>query len=320
MMMEAAGKTTRYAKSKQEADSTLGLLETYVASMATANISKGVLVASTTEMRKKYDAFKQYTDNVNKESEYSINGNKNIAQELFDNIFSDYKKLYYHHTEQRKRLLIESHDIQYSIKILQIVMITITITAGLLIILYLDRVTLKVFDITEKLALRDKLTGLYNRHALDRFIAQLYPTSSEAPKNEYGLIILDIDHFKKFNDTYGHSAGDMVLIEIAKKLSEMVRTSDKVIRFGGEEMVIILPRTNVDGTAKVAKKIGMAIGDTRLHILEGTPPKRITVSIGYASYPNDKGSFQTILDIADRRLYIGKNNGRNTVVGPDQDI
>lgn len=319
MLMQATGNTSRYPESKQEADSTLTLLQEYVKSIP-ASKSKDILMVSTTKMKKQYDKFRQYTDDLFQQENGAVNEKRNITQEMFDNIFSDYKKLYYHHTAQRKKLLVEAQNIQKTIHMLQIVIITVATLMGLLIILYLDRVTLKVFDITKKLALHDKLTGLYNRHALERFVSRLYPTSTNIPKSEFGLILLDIDYFKKFNDTYGHSAGDKVLEKISKILLAMVRTGDKVIRLGGEELLILLPRTSIEGTGRVAQKIGAEIEAARFHIQDGSQPKHVTVSIGYSAYPRDVGPFQEILDSADRRLYFAKNNGRNMVVGPDQAI
>ena len=318
MMMDSSETTSsRYYKSQQKADSTLRLLQTYIESMPASN-SKNMLLNSAASMAEKYYNFKEHTNKLIREDGDTLNNEKIYTQELFDLIFTHYQTLIYHHTEQRKKLLVESKAVKKSIKILQILVTTTTIAFGLLILLYLDRVALKVFEITEKMALHDKLTGLYNRHALERFIDQLHPTSFKKPENKYGVILIDIDHFKKFNDTYGHSAGDKVLVQVAITLLEMVRTVDKVIRFGGEEILILLPRATIEGTAIVAHKIAETIDKKQFHIQDNNDSKHVTVSIGYSAHPPDKRSFQKVLDTADRCLYTAKAKGRNTVVGPDQ--
>jgi diguanylate cyclase (GGDEF)-like protein len=316
MMNSSEADLSRYNVAQQKADNALHLMQTYIESMPDGD-SKNILLNLATRMAEKYISFKEYTNKLIREDSATLSSDAPSTQELFDYIFTDYKKLFYHHSEQRKKLLVESKSIKSSTKILQMLVILTTIVLGLLVILYLDRVTFKLFEITEKMALRDKLTGLYNRHALERFIAQLHPASAKNADNKYGIILVDIDHFKRFNDTHGHSAGDKVLVQIANTLLEMVRTVDKVIRFGGEEILILLPRASSEGTAIVAQKISRAIDKKPFHIQENSDPVHVTVSIGYSAHPPDKRSFQEVLDTADRSLYTAKARGRNKVVGPE---
>ncbi|MBT4875447.1 MAG: GGDEF domain-containing protein [Desulfobacula sp.] len=215
----------------------------------------------------------------------------------------------------RNDLDTKTQSIRKSIRIILLIQIAIACIVGLLVIVYLDRMVLKVFDLTEKLALHDKLTGLYNRHGLGRIVSELEnPRSGD--RKAYGIALLDIDHFKRFNDNYGHPAGDQLLVCLADVLLKAVRAQDRVIRFGGEEILIILSRTDISGTRQVARKICDIVAGTAFDLKDGKEPKQVTVSIGYAAVSHDGGSFHDLTKIADERLYEAKNSGRNRSVGP----
>ena len=239
------------------------------------------------------------------------------VQKLFDDIFVDYKELFRHHKEQRIDLLKKSETIRKSIRWLQFVMATAAIMAGLLIIFYLDRVALRLYDLTEQLALHDKLTGLYNRHGLDRIVAKVNRSATKSGRGGYGVVLLDIDHFKQFNDSYGHPAGDRLLVKLAELLKNIVRDQDRVVRYGGEEILVFLSGTGLPGTREAANKICRVVAEAPFDLLDGLEPKHVTVSIGYAAFPSDHGTtFQEIIKLADQRLYHAKNKGRNMVEGP----
>ena len=136
-----------------------------------------------------------------------------------------------------------------------------------------------------------------------------------AKRNEQKLsiIAIDIDHFKKINDTYGHSVGDEVLITIANILKQNIRKSDIVSRFGGEEFVILLNNASLDDATSIAEKIRVTIENSSIDI-EGTVIK-VTSSFGVASYNKDReNSIETVIKRADDLLYIAKKHGRNQVV------
>ncbi|NPA11093.1 MAG: diguanylate cyclase [Epsilonproteobacteria bacterium] len=141
----------------------------------------------------------------------------------------------------------------------------------------------------------DYLTGTFNRAACNRRIQHL---------NNYSMLVVDIDHFKKINDTYGHDMGDKILKEIANLLKGSVRSDDIVCRWGGEEFVIILKNAKLNDAQKVAEKIRQAIQN---HTFEGI---NVTVSIGVEEF---KGNFDKTFKEADIKLYRAKNNGRNRV-------
>jgi diguanylate cyclase (GGDEF)-like protein len=130
------------------------------------------------------------------------------------------------------------------------------------------------------------------------------------------VLLLDIDHFKKVNDTYGHHAGDEVLVRIAQLLSGMARHGDTVARFGGEEFAALLPETNRLGAAVMGQRIRAVIEKEEI-VVEGRQIA-ITVSIGVATLAAEEvESIDQLLNIADRRLYLAKNNGRNRICVSD---
>ncbi len=163
-----------------------------------------------------------------------------------------------------------------------------------------------------KLATTDGLTGISNRRVLfeagEREAARI---------NRYGgalsMLILDIDHFKKINDTWGHSSGDRVIKVMAQTISTCIRNQDMVGRIGGEEFVVLLPETGQDGALVIAERVRMAIQDTTEATADNGSIVRFTVSIGLSTVV-DGETFQGALDRADKGLYKAKEGGRNMVV------
>jgi diguanylate cyclase (GGDEF)-like protein len=123
------------------------------------------------------------------------------------------------------------------------------------------------------------------------------------------VILIDLDHFKRINDTQGHGKGDEVLAAVGDVLSNEVRASDFVGRYGGEEFVAILPDTDRPGGAEVAEKLRRAVSKISVPYLEQT----VSASFGVAAYPVDAIDPEMLLRIADRALYVAKENGRNRV-------
>jgi len=162
---------------------------------------------------------------------------------------------------------------------------------------------------------RDSLTNVYNR----RFFDEKFDLQVEAAKTAelaFSMLMVDVDHFKRVNDTYGHSGGDEVLRVIAEALVSNVRGSDFVCRYGGEEFAILMPQTNRDQAAGLAERIVREIprscSDWRAAL-----GSDITVTIGLASFPTEAGSARELFNLADRRLYVGKRAGRNRTVATD---
>jgi diguanylate cyclase len=162
-------------------------------------------------------------------------------------------------------------------------------------------------------AQRDFLTGLYNRKALDSHLITLMQEAREIQK-PLCLLILDVDHFKKFNDTYGHLIGDEVLKMVAKILTQTLKGRDVVARFGGEEFVVILPATNIGGAMAVAENIRAAIGSKELqHRGTGQSFGHVTVSLGVAAFREGEDTADSWVARADDALYRSKRSGRNRV-------
>lgn len=161
-------------------------------------------------------------------------------------------------------------------------------------------------------AMTDGLTGLANRKSFDEEIVSIHTETSESGAS-YSLMMLDIDHFKSFNDHYGHQVGDQVLRLVARTLTDGVKGRDIAARYGGEEFAIILPQTPLDAALKVGESLRKAVA-TKDVINRGTGEKlgRITMSAGVAEYVEGE-DFEELIERADAALYTAKHNGRNQV-------
>ena len=126
------------------------------------------------------------------------------------------------------------------------------------------------------------------------------------------MIIIDIDFFKKFNDTYGHQAGDAVLRQVAQTLKRNSRTTDVVCRYGGEEMSIILPNTNAEDALYNANRICKAVAEKEF-FLNANDTTNVTISLGVATFPDNAQDSQSLIEYADKGLYYAKKHGRNQV-------
>lgn len=167
-----------------------------------------------------------------------------------------------------------------------------------------------------ELATTDPLTQLKNRRSFFEQGAQLL-TQARRYNTDLGVIVLDIDYFKTINDTYGHQGGDDVLVAMARLLVEKVRSVDIVARMGGEEFALLLPGTKRLGAAVMAERVRAAV-EQHPFTTQGRDV-RVTVSLGMACYGVETAeSIENLLAIADRRLYLAKNSGRNRICVNDQ--
>lgn len=167
-------------------------------------------------------------------------------------------------------------------------------------------------------AVHDSLTGLYNRSYLDealpRELSQAQRLGSSADAS-VGLLILDVDHFKQVNDQHGHAIGDRVLMHVAELVRAQVRAGDIPCRYGGDELVVVMPGATSEESVRVGRRICESMVASPFH--DGQTDVAVTVSLGVAVYPNDAGDATDLLRQADRALYMAKNQGRNRVVGAD---
>jgi len=164
----------------------------------------------------------------------------------------------------------------------------------------------------EKLAITDYLTGLYNtRYFYNRIDEEISRT--QRYKLQLSFLMIDIDHFKKINDNYGHRAGDIVLSEFAQLLKKHTRKSDVLARYGGEEFIMLLPQTSPEAAVSKAETIKNVIKKHRFHEIKGK--NGLTVSIGISSFPaRTIKNKEDIITAADNALYKAKSTGRNRVV------
>lgn len=158
----------------------------------------------------------------------------------------------------------------------------------------------------------DPLTGLYNRRFFDESLKRELARAQRS-KSACSVIMVDLDHFKRINDTYGHDGGDLVLKAAARAITERVRTSDVVCRYGGEELVLMLPDCGAQEAAKLAESIRVSLTELMIQH-QGTIVSDISASFGVAQWPGKGNSDQELLQAADRALYAAKKGGRNRVV------
>lgn len=164
------------------------------------------------------------------------------------------------------------------------------------------------FEQQYKLATTDGLTELYN-HRYFQEQMRMQVEQSKRYNNNFSLIIIDIDFFKKFNDTFGHQSGDAVLRQVAQTLKRNVRATDIVCRYGGEEMSIILPNTSKDEAQSTAEKICQRVASRKFKLAQDKETN-VTISLGVSTFPNDGDTASKVIDAADKRLYNAKHNGR----------
>jgi diguanylate cyclase (GGDEF)-like protein len=161
-------------------------------------------------------------------------------------------------------------------------------------------------------SIRDPLTGLYNRRYLDEYLLKQV-SQSERNKNPLAVLMIDIDHFKKINDNFGHDAGDFVLKELSRVLQGDIRTGDLVARYGGEEFIIVFYNTSLGVAKKRAEVIRQAVAAMQLKYAAENIGK-ITISIGVAIYPDDTKTVADLISCADKALYTAKNSGRDKII------
>ena len=174
-------------------------------------------------------------------------------------------------------------------------------------------VNVKLYSKTRELSVRDELTQLYNR----RHFQQILPLEIKRAQRfgkELSVLMIDIDHFKNYNDAYGHLEGDERLKEFSNFVQTRIREVDFMARFGGEEFVLVLPNTIKMDALKVAEKLRVAIRSHAFKSATTQPGGHLSVSIGVAAYPQDAEVMEELVDAADIALYQAKGKGRDVVI------
>ncbi|TMH81326.1 MAG: sensor domain-containing diguanylate cyclase [Betaproteobacteria bacterium] len=170
---------------------------------------------------------------------------------------------------------------------------------------------LRVRDTLHEQSIRDPLTGLYNRRFLEEFLLREL-ARADRKKHALSIITLDIDHFKRINDTLGHGAGDIVLRRVGLLLQGYVRESDIACRVGGEEFSLLLPEASMQIAAPRAENIRAGVHELRLKY-DGHNLGAITISLGVAAFPEHGTTPDTLIRAADQALYDAKSRGRDRV-------
>lgn len=163
-----------------------------------------------------------------------------------------------------------------------------------------------------RIATHDGLTGLYNHRTFYALLSDELSRSMRF-KRVFSLLLIDIDHFKRVNDVHGHLAGDSVLRQLSKLLGSEARAIDRVCRYGGEEICILMPEADLEAATKFAERLRMAVAEKSFE-LDGGNSITLTVSIGVATWPTHADNAHALVAAADRAMYLAKDGGRNKVV------
>lgn len=169
-------------------------------------------------------------------------------------------------------------------------------------------------ETVQRQAITDELTGLFNRGRFDELLSAEVERSRRFPDQELALVLLDIDNFKRVNDTHGHQVGDDVLREVARVLRETSREIDHPARYGGEELAVVLPGTDIDGAFDMAERVRAGIEQLAFPLDGNGQVLRVTASFGAAALGGDQASPERLIGEADEALYRAKRGGKNKTV------
>jgi len=172
---------------------------------------------------------------------------------------------------------------------------------------------MQLFEQTKKLAITDGLTGLYNHRYFVKYLSSEV-LRAKRYNHELSVLIIDIDYFKNYNDTNGHLQGNEAIKIVTHVMKDVTRTMDVLSRYGGEEFAVILPETNKQQALHTAIRICKSVEEVEVLGEEKQPLKKLTVSIGVATYPEDAARGSALVECADQALYQAKHEGRNRVV------
>jgi diguanylate cyclase (GGDEF)-like protein len=177
----------------------------------------------------------------------------------------------------------------------------------------------KAFEAFKEQASMDKLTELYNRSYLDPFLESEIDAANRA-KQPISVIMVDMDHFKDINDTYGHVVGDHVLTIFAQVVLKCIRKTDIIARYGGDEFIVVLPSTDTETACSIADRIRSDVSETYIPPIDGVVISSIHCSVGVSTYPVHCDSKNTLLRTSDLALYKAKNSGRNCTMVYQEDF
>ncbi len=172
------------------------------------------------------------------------------------------------------------------------------------------RYSVKLLEILKTQASTDKLTELYNRSYLDPFLDNEIAAANKHNR-KVSMIMVDMDHFKDINDTYGHTLGDHVLTIFAQVVLKCIRKSDIIARYGGDEFIVVLPSTDTETAQSIAERIRHEVSEAYIPPLDGIVISSISCSVGVSTYPTLCNSKNNLIRTSDHALYEAKHSGRN---------
>jgi len=196
---------------------------------------------------------------------------------------------------------IDSAELYSSINRLQVILLAIY--AGMIVITFL--VLMKYSNAFLDPLFKDKLTGAYTKRYSENLIQEEIAAAVKRRK-ELSLMMLDLDHFKNINDTYGHGFGDKVLSSVSETIKKSLREKDYFIRFGGEEFIALIPHVAENRATEIAERIRQAVGENEIFNEETNVSVKMTISIGIANLKDSAISVQEFIDRADKALYSAK--------------
>jgi len=218
----------------------------------------------------------------------------------------------YHYYEKSTVMVADLLSLTFSIHHLPMAFffILIGIFLGIIQALYIDRIS-SLYEKVRQLSITDSLTSLYNRRYFMDKLEDEIDRATRYDRNLY-LLLIDIDDFKKLNDTHGHQKGDKILEDFGYKLKKSIRRPDIAARYGGEEFVILMPEADVMSAQEVAKRLCKEISE-HTFIDNELCDSKLTISVGVAGFPADARDATDLIKKADAELYRAKATGKNTV-------
>ncbi len=297
-----------YGSKKQKARDALSFLK-YLAEERRSHLEEPLIryISNTDAL---YQSFETQMDNIFSTKVLKPESWTGEVQKAFKDLLENDERLKEEMARYQRVLCDSSKKIWITLSSVFLMLGVIGLTLITMLVLFIDRMVIKNIDKTEKQAHHDHLTGALNRHGMDRLVAK-YNLNTSLSIN-FGIVLLDIDHFKKLNDTYGHDTGDMVLRQMVRLVMSVIRGGDSVIRFGGEEFLVFFPETDIIGVVEAGEKIRSAVEKFSFIPGEGDP-LNITISGGTAS-SDDGTNLEEVIKAADERLYKAKAAGRNRLI------
>ncbi|MHC4504185.1 MAG: GGDEF domain-containing protein [Planctomycetota bacterium] len=194
--------------------------------------------------------------------------------------------------------------------------VAIGVAFGAMYGLYACR-TARLYEKVRRLSVTDDLTSLYNRRCLMRWLAE-ETARAERYARRLSLMMIDVDHFKCYNDKYGHQSGDDLLRSVAARLAGSTRSTDLVARYGGEAFVVVMPETGREQALKQAERMCGEVANHSFPNGHTQPEGKVTISLGVAEFPTDAGDPDALIRAADTALYRAKAEGRNRALPVSQ--